>query len=200
MADLEALAVGHGEAESRLERAVFAGNLSSSKVDFQLLGMLLEAGVELVLAGPISEGGGDDRDAVDELLRRGASYVGQLPLNELGRLYRTSTVGLIPYELNPYTRGVNPLKTYEYLASGLAVVSTAVPAVEPRSSDVTVAADADSFVAAVKTAIHHPDEATVARRGHLAASHGWRQRGVAARALVSESLSSSSRRQTGSGI
>ena len=60
------------------------------------------------------------------------------PPAELAHLYRQCTVGLIPYVVNDYTQGVSPLKTYEYLAAGLCVVSTGVPSVSPVAGDVVV--------------------------------------------------------------
>nr|WP_255669150.1 glycosyltransferase [Aeromicrobium duanguangcaii] len=185
VADLEVFAAG-ATSSPRRPRAVFAGNLTESKVDFRLLAELLGAGIEVHLAGPISEGGGDSHRAVRDLERAGAIHHGMVGPQELADLLRSSTVGLIPYVINEYTRGVNPLKTYEYLAAGLAVVSTPVPAVVPDSVDVFVAATAEQLVARVRDLLPVPDEAAVDRRGAHASSHGWRDRGVRMRALVDE--------------
>lgn len=172
-------------AAGRSARAVFAGNLSPTKVDFALLRALVEAGVDLHLAGPVAEGGGAAGAEVASLVRSGATHHGLLSLDELARLYWTATVGLVPYLLNPYTTGVSPLKTFEYLAAGLHVVSTPVPAVTPVQGDVTVASTTAGYVDAVRLAVD-PDPASLDRRSTLARAHGWDLRGAQARALVAQ--------------
>lgn len=169
-------------------RAVFAGNFSDRKVDFGILGQLLDRGVELHLAGPISEGGGNSADSVMELVRNGAVYHGLLSLEELAKLYWTSSVGLVPYVINSYTMGVNPLKTFEYLAAGLHVVSTAVPAVEAVPGHVSVASDADSFVSDVLENAGCPSESALEERVLIAGQNSWDLRGAEARNKLCEMI------------
>lgn len=185
VADLEVFTASAASA-GRCPRAVFAGNLTESKVDFKLLAMVLDAGIDLHLAGPISEGGGDAQRAVRELKRAGAIYHGMLAPQELADLLRSSTVGLIPYVINDYTQGVNPLKTFEYLAAGLGVVSTRVPAVEADSEDVFVCDARKPFVDAVKELSGQPELEVLERRIAKAEPHGWLERGRFIRAMVDE--------------
>jgi glycosyltransferase involved in cell wall biosynthesis len=177
-----------GETASRrvAGRVVFAGNFSEKKVDFDLLSRLVDERLELHLAGPIAEGGGKARGIVNDLVRNGAVYHGHLPLPELARLYWTSTVGLIPYELNSYTLGVNPLKTYEYLAAGLKVVSTAIPAVVPDIEHVYVAKDACEFVREVMGGVSLPTPGEIESRQMIAERNSWTIRGQ----LVRQELNS----------
>ena len=165
-------------------RVVFAGNLSATKVDFKLLARLLDAGIDLHLAGPIAEGGGRADREVDALVRRGATYHGMLGRADLAALYWTAQVGLIPYVLNDYTRGVSPLKTYEYLAAGLGVVSTPVPSVAPLHGHVEVASDPVAFVTATRRLLATVDAPTIGARAELAESHSWTARGEQVRALA----------------
>lgn len=168
-------------------RLVFAGNLSVGKVDFELLAQLARMGMDLHLAGPIAEGGGSARKEVEALVAAGAHYHGMLQPNELADLYWSAEIGLIPYALNHYTRGVNPLKTYEYLAAGLAVVSTKIPAVEPMDGHVLVASSRSEFVRAVTSLL--PSRTMTETRQRLAETHSWNRRGLVARELVRELLS-----------
>lgn len=167
-------------------RVVFAGNLSASKVDFELLERVIEEGFDLQLAGPISEGGGDATAAVERLVGRGAVYHGHLSLAELGGLYWSSSAGLIPYVLNSYTLGVNPLKTYEYLAAGIPVISTRIPAVSSVPGDVFVADTHDQFVDALRLSTTNSGD--IERRLSIAHAHSWDGRGEAARSLVAKML------------
>ncbi|UKA57997.1 glycosyltransferase [Arthrobacter sp. FW306-2-2C-D06B] len=167
-------------------RAVFAGNFSEKKVDFELLRQLLHEGVELHLAGPIAEGGGKADALVKELVQQGAEYHGHLSLVDLAKLYWTASVGLIPYEINSYTRGVNPLKTFEYLAAGLHVVSTAIPAVNKVEGHVSVASNRQSFVRNVLARTSLPSAGEIAERHELADRNSWTLRGVQARNVLGE--------------
>ena len=185
VADLDVFGADPEEASAPLPQAVFAGNLTARKVDFDLLQSLLEHGVSLHLAGPVSEGGGSAQRLVDDLVAAGAVHHGLLSPAELAHLYRQCTVGLIPYVVNDYTEGVSPLKTYEYLAAGLCVVSTGVPSVSPVAGDVVVS-ERSTFVPDVVSAVATgvPDEDAVVRRRAIAADHGWSTRGEEMRRLV----------------
>jgi len=165
---------------------IFAGNLSDKKVDFDLLQHLVDKGVELHLAGPVAEGGGNSQKRVNDLVAAGASYHGVLDLDDLAALMHSREVGLIPYRLNAYTAGVSPLKTFEYLAAGLAVVSTEIPAVVPIAEDVFVTNTKSEFEAATQMLSVGVTSQDRERRVMIADAHSWRERGQAARSLVKE--------------
>ncbi|GAA3400860.1 hypothetical protein GCM10011577_40350 [Pseudarthrobacter polychromogenes] len=169
-------------------RVVFAGNLSKAKIDFTLFHDVISAGFELHLAGPIAEGGGDATLEIEELVGRGAVYHGLMPLEELSRLYWTCSVGLIPYQLTPYTRGVNPLKTFEYLAAGMAVVSTAVPAVQEIKGHVSIVTGPRDCVARIASLVESAESNNVETRIGIAKKNSWQERGKIARALVERTL------------
>ena len=83
----------------------------------------------LVLAGPLGPGG---RNIVRALERKGARYLGPLSTGSNWRALLEDARALIPYRSNAYTRGVSPLKCFEYLASGMSVLST--PSLRSRPS------------------------------------------------------------------
>lgn len=168
------------------KRVVFAGNLAPQKVDFSLLELLVERGFELHLAGPIAEGGGDSHAAVQNLVSRGAIYHGVLNLEALGALYWTACCGLIPYVINSYTLGVSPLKTYEYFAAGLGVVSTPLPSVRAIDQHLVVADTREAFLVAVEDMSSLPSAEYVSTRRAAAEDNSWSVRGKVARKLVAE--------------
>ena len=100
---------------------------------------------------------------------------------------RQRKVGLIPYRLNAYTQGVNPLKTFEYLAAGLSVVSTRIPAVEEIEGHVFVPSAPAAFVARVTSELNSKSQSTSAKseRIALAKQRSWTRRGDEARSLLS---------------
>ena len=78
------------------------------------------------------------------------------------------------------TRGISPLKVYEYLACGLPVVATALPALEDRPGAVHVEPDAEAFRARVLALLEEDDPVLVEGRRRLAARHDWSARGSGA--------------------
>ena len=168
----------------RADRAVFAGNLSSAKIDFPLIASLLDRGIDVHLAGPIAEGGGDSGAQVADLISRGAVYHGLLSLEKLADLYWTASVGLIPYLINDYTRGVNPLKTFEYLAAGLKVISSPVPAVRAVDKHIIVAESNSKFINTVVESIAAPQAWDEEERISIAKANSWDSRGQEGRDLI----------------
>jgi hypothetical protein len=57
--------------------------------------------------------------------------LGPVPYEELAQLVVGAGCGLIPFRVDPLTRGVHPLKLYDYLVFGCPVLSSALPEVEP---------------------------------------------------------------------
>ncbi len=56
-------------------------------------------------------------------------YIGHKPHGELPAYLLHSTACIVPFRINPITIATNPIKVYEYLASGKPVVSTDLPEV-----------------------------------------------------------------------
>lgn len=169
-------------------RVIFAGNLSPGKVDYRILESLADAGFDVCVAGPRAEGGGSDTREFASLMGHGVRYLGVLPLEQLAEEMASATVGVIPYLLNDYTRGVSPLKTYEYLAAGLAVVSTPIPGVDASLAHVDVEESVADFVGRVARLARVPTQAEIESRISVAKQHSWSGRGDQVRSLVREVL------------
>lgn len=187
VADTAAIAThrdAHPAPVKRAGRVIFAGNLSPSKVDFDILMRLADAGLEVLVAGPRAEGGGDVTDAVHQLSERGVTDLGALSFDELAATLVTCEVGLIPYQINDYTRGVSPLKTFEYAAAGLRVVSTDLPGVSPVPGLVFRESSPDAFVDRVVALSAGATAGDDVALRELADRHSWIGRGAAARALI----------------
>jgi uncharacterized SAM-binding protein YcdF (DUF218 family) len=126
-------------------------------------------------------------------------FVGQQPYERLPDFIRAFDVGIIPYLRTRYTETVYPTKLNEYLAAGIPVVTTALPEIERFNHEfggvVTVAADADAFVRAVRVAADDHDPASVARRIDVARQNSWDVRIRKMSALVAPALEE--RRTTG---
>ena len=192
VADVGVFAEAARPSARRRPAAIFAGNLSPHKLDFELLRTLagaLRGHGELLLAGPVAAGGGGFDRELAELERLGARHLGVLTLDRLAEVIGECTVGLIPYARNDYTAGVSPLKCYEYLAGGLNVVSTAIPDVvraAGETSFIDVADSAADFVDRVLATIAPAPDAEIRARGDYARDFGWTRRGRLLRDTATE--------------
>jgi glycosyltransferase involved in cell wall biosynthesis len=95
---------------------------------------------------------------------------------------------VIPYRSTVYTRNCSPLKVYEYLAAGKAVVASGVPELDGQEPDVLLVEGAEEFVAAVEAALSAESPDAVARRRGLAEENTWDARTERLLDLIGERL------------
>ncbi|MBP2322241.1 teichuronic acid biosynthesis glycosyltransferase TuaH [Kibdelosporangium banguiense] len=151
----------------------------SDRIDIELLESVADSGIGLLLVGPREPGWQPGR--ADALLKRpNVHYVGAVPFEELPQWFARIDVGLTPYADTVFNRASFPLKTLEYLAAGLPVVSTDLPAsrrLAEESSGIQLAGDRRAFAdAVVKAAIDKAEPDVVAQRRSVAARHSWAAR------------------------
>lgn len=157
-------------------RLVFAGAINE-KIDLALLAEVAarRPDWQLVLIGPITL-----RRPMPALtsLRHQANvhFLGEQPPADLPAFLHAGDVCLMPYVRNEWTRNISPLKLYEYLATGLPIVSTPIPAVTPFADWVLVAADADSTIAAIGQALADDSPERRRRQQEIARLHTWDNR------------------------
>ena len=151
----------------------FAGNLTAEKVDLDLLEAAARMRPEwsFVLVGPPAE---NARAGLRRLEGLGNVHVlGFRPYDELPAYVSGFSVGVIPYRSTAYTRNCSPLKVFEYLAAGKAVVASGVPELGGMEPDVALADGAEAFVAAVESALAADSSDAVERRRQLAEKNTW---------------------------
>jgi teichuronic acid biosynthesis glycosyltransferase TuaH len=154
----------------------FAGHLSK-RVDIDLLYALAVRGHSLLLVGPRQPT--FDPTTIDDLVAR--SNVEWLPgraYEQLPAYFGASDVGIVPYTASRFNQASFPLKILEYLAAGLPVVTTDLPASRWLATDlVRIGSTAETFVAHVEAAIEEGvGEEKVCERRELARQHDWSER------------------------
>lgn len=193
VADVSVFAEGSRPAAERRPSVIFSGNLTTAKLDMPLLrsvAVALRGRGDLLLAGPLAAGGGSFTAELRELEELGARYLGLLTPKELAAAAGTCTVGLIPYAINDYTTGVSPLKCFEYLSSGLAVLSTPLPSVRAlaQTNPYVVAADGADLLHHLSRMLAPVTDDVLADRVDSAGRHGWGERGQVLRDLLAAEL------------
>jgi teichuronic acid biosynthesis glycosyltransferase TuaH len=117
---------------------------------------------------------------LDKVLgRSNVSWLGPRPFSEIEQYLAAADVGIVPYDpTDRFNIGSFPLKTLEYLAAGLPVVSTNLPATRWLASElITIANGPGDFSSAVEASarVRHDEKALRARR-RFAEMHSWDRR------------------------
>jgi glycosyltransferase involved in cell wall biosynthesis len=83
-------------------------------------------------------------------------------------------VCLMPYEVNPYTEFIYPVKVHEYLAAGNPVVASPLPNLREFSNVLSLACRPDEWSAAIAAALEsRGDERLRSARRLVAQRHDW---------------------------
>jgi glycosyltransferase involved in cell wall biosynthesis len=82
------------------------------------------------------------------------TLLGPRPYEQVPAYLQALDVGVIPFRAqDPFVQGINPNKVYQYLASGVPVVTTPLLDLPPASPQLQFASDPAGFAAAVGRAL-----------------------------------------------
>jgi glycosyltransferase involved in cell wall biosynthesis len=171
-------ALGEGEVDRAIAALprpviVFTGAISAVKLDIGLLVELARSRPDwsFALVGPV--GAGDPHTDVSALAAQpNVHLLGMRQYAELPAVLRGADAGLIPYARNELTDSIFPMKVYEYLAAGLPVVATPLPALA-GVGEIGLAPDAPGIGALLEHALRDDSPALRAERSQAAMSHSW---------------------------
>ncbi|RYD01266.1 hypothetical protein N752_30180 [Desulforamulus aquiferis] len=135
-------------------RIGFIGAISGYKVDFNLLRFVAESRPDwsLILIGKVGEG---DPWTNSELLTNlpNVHLLGPRSYKELPNYLKGFDVALLPNMLNEYTESMFPMKFFEYLAAGKAVISVELPALQDFQNVVYIAKSPIDFIKGIKLSL-----------------------------------------------
>jgi glycosyltransferase involved in cell wall biosynthesis len=161
-------------------RVVFTGAIVADKLDLPLIVEMcaLRPGWSFAFVGP--RGPGDPRTDVSALAEVGnLALLGPRRYNDLPNVLRDADVAILPYRTDGAMQSVFPMKTFEYLAAGLPIVSTRLPALTDTpevAGEVAFADTAREMVTQIEAAMSGDNEDRRARRSEFALSHSWESR------------------------
>ena len=157
-------------------RLVFQGAIVATKLDVGLIADVarLRPDWSVALVGPVGAGDpGGDLSALEAAPN--IHLIGPRPAGDLPQVLRGVDAGLIPYAINDLTRSVFPMKVYEYLAAGLPVLATPLPALDGVEAIDTVSG-AEELVIAVERELAVDSPQRRRERSAAAAAHSWEAR------------------------
>jgi len=171
-------------------RIGYVGALND-KIDVALLEEVAKAYPQgtLVLVGPLRLLDEDARRRFTMLCERpNVLFVGPVPVERVPFFMAACDVGLLPYRRNRWTEYIHPLKLYEYLACGLPVVASDIPAAQEEADLLYIAASKGEFVENIARAL--AEDAPMLRRARQrrAAQNTWDQRVAKISELIEKAL------------
>jgi len=177
-----------GTNEHRRPVTVLVGQLNE-RLDLEVLESLADAGLSLLIIGPRTDSNPTTRQRLDDFLGRdNVDWRGPLPPTDVQRLLQSASVGITPYADTEFNRSSFPLKTLEYLSSGLPVVATDLPSVRSlQCSALAVASSREAFVDLVRAALQRrPDLGQREEMRRVAAANSWDVRAAGIRELCTQ--------------
>jgi glycosyltransferase involved in cell wall biosynthesis len=174
-------ALGPGPIDAQLgalsePRIVFVGAIAANKVDFELLAGVAAARRDWTFALIGAVGLGYPQTDVSVLeAQSNVHLLGPRSQRDLPAVLRGAAAGVIPYLRSRLTASIFPMKVYEYLAAGLPVVATGLPALE-GVEDVVLVEGVDQTVAALERALADDSPERRRARSEKAMSHSWETR------------------------
>jgi glycosyltransferase involved in cell wall biosynthesis len=157
-------------------RIGLVGNLND-RVDWDLIEGLARRRPDwhVALVGPVYHARRETNEAIERLQRLpNVVYVGSVARTQLPATMAALDVGLIPYRITQATSRINPLKLYQYLATGIPVVATPIAAIAEVNGAASIASTLDDFVSGVRSAIaSRQDARACAERRRQARAFDW---------------------------
>lgn len=150
----------------------YYGFISEDWIDFDLLNAMARQHPEwtLVLIGRTKI------DLARVLEHDNIHFLGTRPFEQLPAYNRAFDVAIIPFVINELTESSNPLKLFEYMASGLPVVSVDIAEVAKYRDLVHVAASHDEFIRMTEQALTGNSDEERYRRSDFVKNETWANR------------------------
>lgn len=138
---------------------------------------------QFVIVGPVDDDANQSVQGLERLAN--VHVIGAVPSNDIPQYVASFDVGIIPFVVDELTRGVSPLKMYEYLAARVPVVSTPLPVCEAHPI-VRTASTPELFAAEVVEAVESRRDAFNDAADIAADAASWDNRINAVRHVLAE--------------
>ena len=102
--------------------------------------------------------------------------MGSRPYKDLPKYLKAFSLAIIPFTIDGVTLKASPIKFYEYLASGVPIVSTALPDLEPFRDITSLVTTKDEFNKQIIALINNDSNELKSKRMEIAKRYSWEAR------------------------
>ncbi len=103
-------------------------------------------------------------------------FLGPRPYEDLPKYMKLFKVAVIPFVIDEVTLKASPIKFYEYLASGIPIVSTELPDLMKFSDVSNLAKGKEEYVNFIKLALENENEKSMKNRMEISKNYSWEYR------------------------
>ena len=139
--------------------------------------------VSFVLAGRVTGGDYSRLQAMKNVYMPG--YV---PYEKIPALCASFNVCMLNWKMSPWIRSCNPLKMFEYMASGKPIVSVAIQEAEQYNDMISIASDKEEFCRLLRWELDYDTPEREQRRVQIAREHDWQKKVSALSEMIEETL------------
>ena len=161
------------------------------RTDMDLLHYIVKNNHDLkfIFIGPISEN--IKKEFYHVTKEKNVRYIGEKTKNELASYLKSANLGIIPYNSkSEFVKYSNPMKAYEYLSSGIPVVSTNILALKDYPKDIVYTTDdKKDFSRAIKRLLNNWNDKKTKSAKNIAEKNSWENKVKLMRKIINKSFS-----------
>lgn len=121
-------------------------------------------------------------------------FLGKLPYKDIPALCAAFDVCILPWRINKWFENCNPLKLFEYMASGKPIVSVPICEVKDSYSDIVAVAETkEQFCRAIETELDNDTDRRKTLRIETARRHDWNNHILRLSSIITDALSNNPR-------
>tara|TARA_Y100001970_G_scaffold287174_1_gene411163 strand:+ start:128 stop:1279 length:1152 start_codon:yes stop_codon:yes gene_type:complete len=109
-------------------------------------------------------------------MKKNIHFLGPKPYEDLPRYIKAFDVAVIPFVIDGVTLKASPIKFYEYLSSGIPIVSTELPDLLPFKDDVYLVKNKEDYIHCIKASINNDSISLMNARMEIAKKYSWEYR------------------------
>lgn len=150
-------------------RAGYFGTMTANN-DIELLSFCAQKlpHISFVLAGEITGGDYSQLTKLDNV-----HFLGKVPYEKIPNLCASFDVCMLQWKMNDWIRHCNPLKLFEYMASGRPIVSVPIEEVKQYCELLSIAESKEAFCEAILWEMEHDTPERAKHRIEIARKHSW---------------------------
>jgi glycosyltransferase involved in cell wall biosynthesis len=124
--------------------------------------------VSFVFAGQITGGDYSGLKRLDNVY-----FLGRIPYEKIPKLCASFDVCMLQWKMNEWIRCCNPLKMFEYMASGKPIVSVPIEEAKQYSDIISIAHSKEQFAEAIRWELQNDTTERARKRIEIAKNHSW---------------------------